>query len=299
MVPAFEVIENINSIKSEKPVFQVVMPLPEFWEKYRKESLYKKPLFRNPEEPAAVISNMLFGSGKKKDRQFIAPARSEKIFRRNSGFLSQKAVDVLLKSYGIPVMHAHLVKHEDIKKMADGFVYPVVIKGIAKDLIHKSEVNAVKLNIKNRLELMSAEMEILNSFEERGIKLEEFIIQPYIRPKHELLIGGFRDPSFGPMIMFGSGGKYVEVFGDTAIRSAYISREDIMEMIEETKAGRILMGVRGEKPADLNKLAGIISSAAQMMLNNKELDEFDFNPVIVSNDNNLFTVDVRIKWNTE
>jgi acetyltransferase len=196
-------------------------------------------------------------------------------------------------------MHAHLVKHEDIKKMADGFVYPVVIKGIAKDLIHKSEVNAVKLNIKNRLELMSAEMEILNSFEERGIKLEEFIIQPYIRPKHELLIGGFRDPSFGPMIMFGSGGKYVEVFGDTAIRSAYISREDIMEMIEETKAGRILMGVRGEKPADLNKLAGIISSAAQMMLNNKELDEFDFNPVIVSNDNNLFTVDVRIKWNTE
>ena len=146
---------------------------------------------------------------------------------------------------------------------------------------------------------MSAEMEILHGFEEHNIKLEEFIIQPYIKPKHELLIGGFRDPSFGPMIMFGTGGKYVEIFGDTAMRSAYLTEEDITEMIDETNIGKILKGVRGEEPADLNKLAGIISSAAKMMLDNKELVEFDFNPVIVSNDNNLFTVDVRIKWNAE
>ena len=299
MVPAFNVVESINSIKSDKPVFQVVMPLPEFWDKYRKESLYKKPLFRNPEEPASVISNMLFHTNAKRDRKFISSGKKKNIFNRESGFLSQKAVDILLKSYGIPVMHAHLVKHEDIKKIADGFVYPVVIKGAAKDLIHKSEVNAVKINIKSRLELMSAEMEILHGFEEHNIKLEEFIIQPYIKPKHELLIGGFRDPSFGPMIMFGTGGKYVEIFGDTAMRSAYLTEEDITEMIDETNIGKILKGVRGEEPADLNKLAGIISSAAKMMLDNKELVEFDFNPVIVSNDNNLFTVDVRIKWNAE
>ena len=71
MVPAFEVIEGINNIVSEKPIFQVVMPLPESWEKYRRDSLTKKPLFRNPEDPAKVISNILFYSKRKSDRKYL------------------------------------------------------------------------------------------------------------------------------------------------------------------------------------------------------------------------------------
>ncbi len=74
MVPSFNVIENINSIKSEKPIFQVVMPLPEFWENYRLNSKYKKPLFKNPEEPAKVISHILFHSGKSVNRNYLSPS---------------------------------------------------------------------------------------------------------------------------------------------------------------------------------------------------------------------------------
>ncbi len=78
------------------------------------------------------------------------------------------------------------------------------------------------------------------------IFFREILVQPFINTKHELLIGGFRDPSFGPVIMFGTGGKYVEVLDDTKIKSAYLNDTDVEEMISNTKIGQILKGVRGE-----------------------------------------------------
>jgi acetyltransferase len=109
------------------------------------------------------------------------------------------------------------------------------------------------------------------------------------------LVGGFRDPSFGPMVMFGSGGKYVEYVDDTVIRSAYLTDFDIEEMINNTKIGKIIQGVRGEAPADLNKIKSTIKSVAQMMLNHSEITECDLNPLVVTEDNNIFAVDIRIK----
>ena len=156
-------------------------------------------------------------------------------------------------------------------------------------------MNAVKINIKNRKEFKKSVDEIKKSFSKRKIKIEEFLIQPFLKGKHELIIGGFRDPSFGPMIMFGSGGKYVEVFNDTCLKSAYLSDKDIQEMIEKTKIGKILKGVRGEKAFPASKLKSIIKSSAQMMINNDEIKEFDFNPLIVTEENFIFAVDIRIK----
>jgi len=97
------------------------------------------------------------------------------------------------------------------------------------------------------------------------------------------------------MVMFGAGGKYVEYIEDTVIRSAYLTDFDIDEMINNTKLGKIIQGVRGEAPADLNKIKGAIKSVAQMMLNHKEITECDLNPLVVTEDNNIFVVDVRIK----
>jgi acetyltransferase len=136
---------------------------------------------------------------------------------------------------------------------------------------------------------------MVNNFKLINLQLNSFLIQPYIHTKFELLVGGFRDPSFGPMVMFGSGGKYVEYIEDTVIRSAYLTDLDIEEMIKTTKIGKIIHGVRGEAPADLNKIKGTIKSVAQMMLNHKEITECDLNPLVVTDDNNIFAVDVRIK----
>jgi acyl-CoA synthetase (NDP forming) len=95
--------------------------------------------------------------------------------------------------------------------------------------------------------------------------------------------------------MFGTGGKYVEVFEDTAMRSAYLADKDLDEMISETKMGQILNGVRGESPADIKKIKMVIRSVAQMMLDNEQITECDLNPLIVDENNNLFAVDIRIK----
>lgn len=301
MVSPLEVIESVYSIKSGKPVLQAVMPLPEFWEKYRAESEKKLPLFRNPEDPAEIISNMiLYKKGKEKFHKYgkdyidLINRRDTKKNFADGRFLSQKEVSPIVKGFEIPVVNSLLVKPGDLKNTVIDF-YPVVIKGLNPGVIHKTELNAVRLNVRNLGEMINAAEEIKDSFSAKGFYVEEFLIQPFINTKHELLIGGFRDPSFGPVIMFGSGGKYVEAFADTSIRSCYISEADIDEMILETRIGRILKGVRGENEADLQSLKKIIRLSAAMMIENGNITEFDFNPLILDTSGCYHAVDVRIK----
>lgn len=301
MVSPLEVIESVYSIKSGKPVMQVVMPLPEFWDKYRAESEKKLPLFRNPEDPAEIISNMiLYKKGKEKFHKYgkdyidLINRRDTKKNFADGRFLSQKEVSPIVKGFEIPVVNSLLIKPGDLKNTVIDF-YPVVIKGLNPGVIHKTELNAVRLNVRNLGEMINAAEEIKDSFSAKGFYVEEFLIQPFINTKHELLIGGFRDPSFGPVIMFGSGGKYVEAFADTSIRSCYISEADIDEMILETRIGRILKGVRGENEADLQSLKKIIRLSAAMMIENGNITEFDFNPLILDTSGRYYAVDVRIK----
>ncbi len=295
MVPAFEVIDSVNSIESNKPIFQVVMPLPEFWENYRHNSKFKKPLFRNPEDPSKVISNILFYYNKSGKRNYLTANLNKNLFKNEFGFISNQSIQSLAKEYNLPVITSHLIDENQLNKVAREINYPVVLKAISKSAIHKTELDAVKLNIKNADELLTAGESISKNFKNMGIDLEKFLIQTFIKAKHEVLIGGFRDNSFGPMIMFGSGGKYVEVFDDTCLKSAYLTDNDIDEIIERTKIGKILKGVRGEKSVDLQRIKDLIKSAAQMMLDNSRIQEFDFNPLIIAEDNELYIVDARIK----
>ncbi|MBU1116720.1 MAG: acetate--CoA ligase family protein [Bacteroidetes bacterium] len=292
----------INEIKSEKPILQVIMPKPEFWEDYRKIPEPRKPIFRNPEDPAEVIANMLFHKTVNEKRFEVVEKITElfnstnkNIFSFKSGFIKQNDISKICKYYNLPKVSQILVSAKFIKSLDVDF-YPVVIKGLSKDVIHKSEINAVKLNIKNKTELVEAANEIKNNFRKNGFEVEEFQIQQFIATKHELLLGGYRDKSFGPIIMFGSGGKYVEVFNDTAIRSAFISREEIEEMILSTSMGKILAGVRGEESINLDETINLIQSVAKMLIENEGIVEFDFNPIIVDDKNKLHAVDIRIKF---
>ena len=294
MVPAFPVIEEINSIKSKKPIFQVVMPLPEFWNEYRINSKTKTPLFKNSEDPAKVISNMLFYSNRKKiEVKSIKHISSS----YSKGLLSLSQTKKLLKKYNIQLKKDQLITPNEIKNVAGKIKYPIVLKGISNKAVHKTEFKGVIVNIKNENELITTSKEIIKNFKNKKIDVEKFLIQPFIEAQHELLIGGFRDPAFGPMIMFGSGGKYVEVYKDTCIKSAYLSEKDIDDFINKTQIGQILNGIRGAKKIKLNKLYSLINSVSLMMLENPNISEFDFNPVLIKNDGSLHLVDVRIKIN--
>ncbi len=295
MVQAFDVIEDVNRIESDKPIYQVVMPLPEFWEYYRLNSKFKKPLFRNPEEPAKAISNILFHRKKSVRKKYLSARISKIKFGNDSGFISSQYVNEILKEYKLPVISSVITNSIQLSKDAGRIGFPLVIKGLSKNVIHKSEFNAVKIDIKNIDELLDSAKSVTANFKKNKIELEGFLIQPYVRPKHEILIGGYRDSSFGPMIMFGSGGKYVEVYDDTCLKSTYLNDDDLEEIIDRTKIGKILKGVRGENPFEISKIKNIIKSSAQMMLDNPEISEFDFNPLIFGEDGSMFIVDARIR----
>ncbi|NJD23219.1 MAG: acetyl-CoA synthetase [Melioribacter sp.] len=299
MVSPFEVVENISSIQNGKPILQVAMPLPEFWEKYRRESAKRIPVFRNPEDPAEVLSNMLFYTSmqkkilknKKKYESLLRLKPHKNIFSR--GFLSQNEITKLCGEYSLPLIKSKLIKPSKLESIRNNF-FPLVLKGISPKVIHKSEVSAVKLNIRNKADLRKAAKEIKESFSRSGFDIEYFLALKFVKPKHELLIGGFRDASFGPVIMFGAGGKYVETIGDTSIRSAYMCDKDVGDMINETAIGKILRGLRGEKPCDIEELKRVILSCAKIMIENKNIVEFDLNPLILGEDNKYYGVDVRV-----
>jgi acetyltransferase len=295
MVKALPVIEGINSINSVKPLLQVVMPLPEFWDEYRKESKTRKPLFRNPEDPAVVIAAMLNYKNKPQNNVRLKEGSSNrlKISPSKGEFLSQQDVQVVAEAYSIPIINDSLIDVQNIETVE--IDYPVVLKAVGKEIIHKSDLDAVVLNIQNQAELIRYSDKMLSSFNKRKLVIDKFLIQPFVKQKFELLVGGFRDPSFGPMIMFGSGGKYVEYLSDTIIRSAFVSDEDIDLMIESTTIGKIIQGVRGEKPVDVDNVRTVIKSVAQMMIDNEFINECDLNPLLIGEDNQIYAVDIRIK----
>ncbi|QQS35125.1 MAG: acetate--CoA ligase family protein [Ignavibacteriales bacterium] len=296
MVKALPVIEGINEIKSDKPVFQVVMPLPEFWQEYRTESKTKRSLFKRPEDPAVVINNMLKFRNKKSNSGRIVKTESgaNKInLSDKKGFLSQPAVAELCDVYDLPRIKDLILNYEELKN-AD-IKFPVVVKAVGEQIIHKTDLKGVVLNIRSKEELINIADEMISNFKSKNINLDAFLIQPFLATRYELLVGAFRDPSFGPMIMFGSGGKYVEYFEDTVMRSAYLTDVDIDEMINEPKIGKIIRGVRGEDPVDMSRIKSSIKNLARMMVNHKEISEVDLNPLLVTNDNQVYAVDVRIK----
>jgi acetate---CoA ligase (ADP-forming) len=296
MVKALPVVEGINDIKSEKPIFQVVLPLPEFWNEYRTESITKRALFRRPEDPAVVIHNLLKFQNKKANPERIKKEDFVNDFnlKEKSGkFLSTGDVTELCNHYKLPIIKDEIISfNELIKKHIH---YPVVIKAVGETIIHKTDLKGVVLNINTKEELIKTAEEMIWNFSSKKIQLDTFLIQPFLKSKFELLVGAFRDPSFGPMIMFGSGGKYVEYIEDTVMRSAYLTDNDINKMINSTKIGRIIQGVRGEKSADINSIKSTIKNLAQMMVNHSEITEVDLNPLLVTSDNKIFAVDVRIK----
>jgi acyl-CoA synthetase (NDP forming) len=243
---------------------------------------------------------MLFYSDAKKklernkEQYFSLMNIKPKVNSFGSGFISQKDTAKICEVYEIPLVKSMLLEESEFEKIDKDF-FPLVLKGINPNVIHKSELDAVKLNIRTREEMLAAAEKMQESFVSAGYFVDKFLVQQFVKAKHELLIGGFRDPSFGPIIMFGSGGKYVEVVDDVKIKSCYLCKEDIDEMINKTSIGKILHGVRGEAAVDLKELKRIIKQCSIMMLENKNITEFDLNPLIVDTEGKFFAVDVRVK----
>ncbi len=188
----------------------------------------------------------------------------------------------MLKAYGIPVPPYGIAKTaEEALKIADKIGYPVAMKVVSPDILHKTDVGCVKLNV-GRERVISTFYELVKRAEDYlKADVEGVMVQKMMPPGREVIVGMKRDPQFGPLIMFGMGGIYVEVFKDVSFRIAPIDRDEALDMIREVKAYSILKGVRGERPSDINALVDVIVRISKLSLDFDEIVEMDLNPVFV------------------
>lgn len=190
----------------------------------------------------------------------------------------------LLQEYDILLPEARLARDSsEAGAIYDEFGQSVAMKVVSPDIIHKSDAGGVKLALKSRGEVEEAFGEILMNAERitRRDHVLGALLSPMAPKGQECIIGMVRDPNFGPVIMFGLGGIFVEVLKDVSFRVAPLAQEDIDEMVEEIKGYKILTGIRGEKAKDIDSLKDILAKLSQIAIDNPEIQEVDLNPVIV------------------
>jgi acetyltransferase len=210
--------------------------------------------------------------------------------RKRRDLLLPEAFEVL-KAYGIPVADYQVVhRKEDLKKVMKKMEGPFALKVISPEISHKSDVGGVVLNIGHLSEAEEAYKKIkkLARGNSSGI-----LIQKMVLDGKEVILGAKRDPSFGPVVLFGLGGIYVEILEATSLRVAPINRSEAKEMISELKAAALLKGVRGERPSDIKALAENLLRLSQLMMDFPEIEGIDINPVKVL-EKGAIAVDARI-----
>lgn len=191
----------------------------------------------------------------------------------------------IIKAYGIGTFKEFIVDSaEEAVKAAQKIGYPVVAKIVSPDILHKTDAGGIKLNLKSDEEVKQAFEEIMKNAKEYksdakiiGINIQEMAPEGIA----EVIVGMTTDPQFGPALMFGLGGIFVEIYKDVSFRVCPITEYDAREMIEEIKAYPILNGFRGRPKADVDTLVDILLKTSKLALDFPEIDQMDLNPIIV------------------
>jgi acyl-CoA synthetase (NDP forming) len=202
----------------------------------------------------------------------------------------------LLREYGIPVPDFKLIKSEDeIVGLAKEINFPLVMKIVSPDIIHKTEAGGVKVGIKDEKEAKAAYQDIIYKVKKykKEAKISGVIAYSMIPQGTEIIIGMMKDPCFGPTIMFGLGGIFVEILKDISFRILPLEERDAEEMISEIKGYQILKGIRGETPKDVKSIRDVLMKISQLVMKNPEIKEIDLNPIFVF-EKALQVVDARI-----
>jgi len=228
-----------------------------------------------------------------------APARRliEEALREGRRRLLEHEALELVASYGVPVPRWKLARSpEEAAEAAREIGGPVVLKIVSPQVVHKSDVGGVLVGVSSPEEAAEAYRRIIEDVKRRvpGAEVVGVLVQEMAPPGAvEVVVGAIRDPVFGPAVMFGLGGVFVEIFQDVSFRVAPFTRSDAEEMIAEVKAYRLLKGYRGKPPRDLEALKDVVMAAQRIMLDNPEVAEMDLNPVM-SYPEGALAVDARV-----
>lgn len=200
---------------------------------------------------------------------------------KERGWLLEPEAKELCRSYGLPVGKWLVTKTpNEARQASTSLGFPVAAKVVSPDVLHKSDVGGVILNIRDGQEAEVAFQRIRSICDEKGYRFGGVLVERMASPGVETIIGGKRDPQFGPVILFGLGGIFVEIFKDVSFRVAPLERVDAIEMISELKAFPLLKGARGREPVDMDALVDSLLKVSEMMMGEGSIKELDLNPTI-------------------
>jgi acyl-CoA synthetase (NDP forming) len=226
------------------------------------------------------------------EQMVIAEAR-----KQGRTALDEAAGKALLAQHGVAVPKTTVVKGPDeVDKALQGLTLPVVVKVVSPDILHKSDAGGVKVNLKTADEVRDAIRTMAALPKIKPARVEGWLIEEMAPSGQEMVVGGLRDPDFGPLVMVGLGGIFVEVLADVSFRICPITRIDAEEMIDELKGAAILKGARGMKPVSRDAIVDVLLKVGGenglLMQHADEIKEADINPLIVS-DAAAVAVDAR------
>ena len=207
--------------------------------------------------------------------------------RLPAGLLAVRDLFGLLEEYGLSVAESRVVKGliEGLDA-AESIGYPVTLKTASPDLLHKTEEGGVILDLKDSPSLKRAF---------RSLEADTYLVQRMVPSGCEIIIGGRRDPEFGPVVLVGMGGILVEVYKDVAVRVAPVDREEARGMVEELKGADILKGFRGREPFDIEYLVTALVNVSRLLMDHTEIKDLDINPLILLDEGGGLVVDAKLR----
>ena len=211
--------------------------------------------------------------------------------------LLSEALEVL-EHYGIPTVRGRIARDiEEAQAAAQTIGYPVALKIVAEEISHKSDAGGVQLNLRNAESLAAAFDEMVHRIGEAypQAKLDGVLVQPMVTGGQELILGGRQDPQFGPVILAGLGGIFVEIIGEAALRVAPITEHEARQMLDGLRGVQILKGARGHRPADLEAVVEALLRVSQLLVDYPEIKELDINPIrVFSSGEGCRALDARV-----
>lgn len=187
-------------------------------------------------------------------------------------------------AYGIPTPKFRVARSAaEAALLAEEVAYPTVLKIVSPDILHKTEVGGVIVGLNTRGQVTAAYGQILSNVKSHvpDARVEGVLVQSMAPAGVEVIVGGLRDKTFGPTVLFGLGGIFVEVLKDASFRVAPLSPQDTRQMIEEVRGYPLLKGIRGQPASDEEAIIRILQATSRLMLENSQIQQVDFNPVVV------------------
>ncbi len=293
---------------SDKPVLAAFMGKQTIEPGVRVLNSYAVPNYPVPERAVSALAAM---NAQRQWRERPDPVletfdldreRIRAVFQRVRGegrlAMGDSEAREILEAIGIPTPRTFLAPDPDeAARFADEIGFPVVLKIASPDILHKTDVGGVKINIMTPADVRDA-FELMVYRAERYVPdadIRGCLVQDMVVGGKEVIVGLSRDPDFGPLMMFGLGGIYVEALHDVVFRVAPFDRRDAREMVREIRAHNLLRGVRGERPSDLEAVADALLRLSQLATEFPEIVEFDINPLTVFEDGQgLIGIDMRL-----